>query len=180
MSEYVVLVDEHDNPIGVEEKMLAHQKGLLHRAFSIYIVSVKNGVRRLLLQQRAAHKYHCGGLWTNTCCSHPRPDETIIAAATRRLVEEMGLTTPLTEVGIFTYRAEFENGLCEHEVDHVLIGYVEPDIEIMPNSDEVMAHRWEDWDSISAQVKKGPTAYTPWFLQGMDCVTAACSRGLLW
>jgi len=179
MKEYVVLVDEQDNQVGIEEKLAAHQKGLLHRAFSVYILSVKNGVTRVLLQQRALHKYHSAGLWTNTCCSHPRPDEPVAIAASRRLEEEMGIKVALREVGLFTYRADFANGLCEHEVDHVFVGYQDDETIVEPNEDEVMAYRWVEWDEVIQEAKKNPAAFTPWFLQGMECISVARSKELL-
>ena len=117
--EEVILVDEHDREIGSGEKLQIHQEGKLHRAFSVLVFNWK---QELLLQKRKETKYHSGGLWTNTCCSHPRPGELTLEAAQRRLHEEMGLTCPLREVGNFIYRAEFENGLIEHEYDHVLAG----------------------------------------------------------
>ncbi len=119
MEEQVILVDEQDNQIGLAPKMEAHIKGLLHRAFSIFIFDEKG---HLLLQQRALEKYHSAGLWTNTCCSHPRNNETTIEAAQRRLQEEMGMTCRLREIFSFVYRAELENELIEHEFDHVFIG----------------------------------------------------------
>jgi len=117
--ELVVLVDENDNEIGVEEKINAHRKGLLHRAFSIFVFNSKN---ELLLQKRAADKYHSGGLWSNTCCSHPRPGENLKDAAHRRLQEEMGFDCSLREVFSFLYKKSFDNGLTEHELDHVFFG----------------------------------------------------------
>jgi isopentenyl-diphosphate delta-isomerase len=112
----VILVNDRDEPIGLMEKLEAHQKGLLHRAFSIFIF---NSSGELLLQRRSLHKYHSGGLWTNTCCSHPSPAEDILAAAQRRLNEEMGFTAPLEKIFDFIYKAEFDNGLVEYEFDHV-------------------------------------------------------------
>ena len=116
--EYVILVDEQDITIGKMEKQQAHLEGLLHRAFSIFIFNSEN---KLLLQKRASSKYHCGGLWTNTCCSHPRENETVQEAANRRLQEEMGMQCDLTPIFSFVYKANFENGLTEHEFDHVLL-----------------------------------------------------------
>ena len=122
MLEEVVLVNEKDEAIGTMEKMAAHEKALLHRAFSVFVFN-KNG--DLLMQQRAHSKYHSGGLWTNTCCSHPRPGEHVADAANRRLQEEMGFTTSLNKAFDFTYKAAFDNGLTEHEFDHVFIGIYE-------------------------------------------------------
>src|SRR5687768_14206462 len=133
----VILVNEQDEPVGTMEKLEAHQKGLLHRAFSVFVVN-KNG--EMLLQQRAQDKYHSGGLWTNTCCSHPLPGENVLDASHRRLMEEMGFDCPLREIFSFTYRAEFDNGLTEHEFDHVFFG--EYDGEVIPDTAEVQATRY--------------------------------------
>ena len=132
MEEQVILVDEHDNPIGLMPKLEAHQKALLHRAFSVFVLNAKG---ELMLQQRAKHKYHSPGLWTNTCCSHQRDGETNIQAGKMRLQEEMGFSTELKEVTKFIYKAPFDNGLTEHEFDHVLLGHYEDDPII--NIDEV-------------------------------------------
>ena len=120
MEEQVILVNEHDTPIGLMGKLEAHQKALLHRAFSVFILNDKG---EIMLQQRAASKYHSPNLWTNTCCSHPRQGETTIEAGKRRLQEEMGFVTELTDILSFIYKAPFDNGLTEHELDHILIGY---------------------------------------------------------
>jgi isopentenyl-diphosphate delta-isomerase len=157
--EQVILVDEQDNEIGLMEKMEAHQKALLHRAFSVFIFNSKG---EMLLHQRSLKKYHCGGLWTNACCSHPRKGETILEAANRRLKEEMGMETSLTEIFSFTYKAAFDNGLTEHEFDHVLIGYY--DGEAKPDHDEVEAYTWESMNKIEASAANEATIYTPWFL----------------
>lgn len=154
----VILVNELDEPIGTMEKLEAHQKGLLHRAFSVFITNAKG---ELLLQQRALNKYHSGGLWTNTCCSHPLPDEDVIAASHRRLVEEMGFDCELTEVFSFTYRAEFDNGLTEYEFDHVLIGQY--DGEIQPDNAEVMNHKFASPDEIRFLLLTAPETFTHWF-----------------
>src|ERR1044072_1062769 len=117
--EEVILVNERDEATGIMEKMEAHQKGVLHRAFSVFIFNNKN---EMLLQQRAIKKYHSGGLWTKACCSHPRPGETKSDAALRRLYEELGFTTSIEKIFDFTYKASFENGLTENEFDHVFAG----------------------------------------------------------
>lgn len=156
--ENVILVNEHDEAIGTMEKLEAHQKGLLHRAISVFIFDSRG---RLLLQQRAAHKYHSAGLWTNTCCSHPAPGEPALAAAHRRLEEEMGMQVPLTFAFTFHYRAPFDNGLIEHELDHVFIGYA--DHSPTPNPAEVAAYRWIDRTTIDRENKKNPEVYTAWF-----------------
>ncbi len=125
----VILVNEADEPIGTMEKMEAHVKGLLHRAFSIFIFNSRG---EMLLQQRAGGKYHNGGLWTNTCCSHPIPGEKVLSAAKRRLSEEMGFVTELSPAFNFTYKATFDNGLTEYEYDHVLTGVYDGDVNLMP------------------------------------------------
>ena len=141
--EKVILVDKNDNQIGFMPKLEAHQKGVLHRAFSIFIF---NNKYELLLQKRASSKYHSGGLWTNTCCSHPRQDEDILDAANRRLIEEMGIETILRKVYEFTYKAELDNDLTEHEFDHVFYGVYNEDPEINP--DEADDFKWIDMDSL--------------------------------
>jgi isopentenyl-diphosphate delta-isomerase len=156
--ETVVLVNESDVEIGLMEKMEAHEKALLHRAFSVFIFNKKG---ELLLQQRALRKYHSGGLWTNTCCSHPRPHEDIQAAAHRRLREEMGFDTELTKAFDFTYKAEFSNGLSEHEFDHVFIGTY--DDLVQPNFDEVESYAYRALPLIEAALKNNPDFFTEWF-----------------
>ncbi|MCT4622015.1 MAG: isopentenyl-diphosphate Delta-isomerase [Schleiferiaceae bacterium] len=158
MAEYVILVDEQDNELGLMEKIEAHEKGVLHRAFSVFILNSKN---QLLLQQRALHKYHSPGLWTNTCCSHPRKGESNLAAANRRLMEEMGMEADLEKLLDFVYRAEFENNMIEHELDHVFIGNSESDPVINP--EEVAAFKWMDLDELRKDIKEQPQDYTPWF-----------------
>ncbi|MGC8851384.1 MAG: isopentenyl-diphosphate Delta-isomerase, partial [Candidatus Micrarchaeia archaeon] len=137
--EQVILVDENDRELGVGEKMEVHRNGQLHRAFSIFVF---NSDGKLLIHQRAKEKYHSGGLWTNTCCSHPRPGEKLDEAIHRRLVEEMGFDCPLKEVFSFVYQVKFENGLFEHELDHVYIGKFDGDPK--PNPAEVMDWKWVD------------------------------------
>jgi isopentenyl-diphosphate Delta-isomerase len=160
MQEQVILVDESDTPIGECEKLAAHlHGGQLHRAFSVFIFDTEG---RLLLQRRALAKYHFGGLWTNTCCSHPRPGETTLAAAQRRLTEELGFTTELTERGSFLYRAEDSaSGLTEHELDHVFVGRFSHGPS--PNPDEVMDWRWQAMDEVEAELLAHPKRFTPWF-----------------
>lgn len=158
MEEQVILVDEHDQAIGTLGKLAAHREGLLHRAISVFIFDDRG---RLLLQQRAVHKYHSGGLWTNTCCSHPRPDETAENAAHRRLKEEMGLESTLSFAFSFQYRAAFDNGLIEHELDHVFIGHSGQ--RPRPNPAEVADYRWLDLPAIEEDVSIHPDKYTPWF-----------------
>jgi len=156
--EQVVLVNEHDEDIGYMEKMEAHEKGLLHRAFSVFVFNSK---QELLLQQRAIEKYHSGGLWTNTCCSHPRKEETVLAAAHRRLDEEMGLECALEQKFSFIYKAELDQGLTEHELDHVLVGVT--DIEPIINPAEVHAWKYKSMQAIQQDMKEHPEAYTEWF-----------------
>jgi isopentenyl-diphosphate delta-isomerase len=170
----VILVDEHDQPIGQAKKLEAHQKNWLHRAFSIFIFkreshpdSKLTREPKLLLQQRAGHKYHSPLLWTNTCCSHPRPNEMTITAAQRRLKEELGFSLPLTHVGHFIYNAHFSNGLSEHELDHVLIGTIDPAHHIIPNSDEVAAIRWVTIEELKIDYHLHPHRYTPWLMQAL-------------
>ena len=137
MKEQVILVDEQDNPIGLMEKIEAHEKALLHRAFSVFVFNDK---KELMLQQRAADKYHSPLLWTNTCCSHQREEETNLEAGKRRLQEEMGFVCELKEVFYFIYKAPFDNGLTEHELDHVMIG--EFNDKPIINKEEVEAYKW--------------------------------------
>lgn len=163
--EYVILVDEQDNDIGVMEKLLAHQEGLLHRAFSIFIFNEKG---ELLLQQRALSKYHSAGLWTNTCCSHPRPNETIKDAANRRLFEEMGMSCDLKIITNFIYKTPFENGLTEHELDYVLTGITNQNPQI--NKDEVENYKWMPIEDIKKDIISHPDLYTSWFKIALEKV----------
>lgn len=154
----VILVNERDEPIGKMEKMEAHRRGVLHRAFSVFIFD-KQG--RMLLQQRAMNKYHSGGLWTNACCSHPKPGEVTIDAALKRLKEEMGFETEIKPLFTFTYNAEFENGLIEHEFDHVYIGNYEGNIT--PNPHEVIEYRYASIEEIESELHQHPEKFTAWF-----------------
>ncbi len=156
--EQVILVNENDEQIGLMPKMEAHEKAVLHRAFSVFIFNSKN---ELMLQQRAAHKYHSPLLWTNTCCSHQRDGETNIEAGTRRLQEEMGFTTSLKETTSFIYKAPFDNGLTEHELDHIMVGYYEQAPVINP--DEVEVWKWMPLEDIRADIAAQPELYTAWF-----------------
>ena len=158
MMEEVILVDESDKPLGVMEKMEAHRRALLHRAFSVFIF---NSAGKMLLQRRAPSKYHSGGLWTNACCSHPRPDEETCEAARRRLSEELGFAVPLEKIFDFTYRSEFDNGLTEYEFDHVYIGYY--DQRVYPNPEEVSEYRWLSLEAVQAELAAFPSTYTSWF-----------------
>ncbi len=156
--EYVILVDEQDNELGTMEKMEAHEKGLLHRAFSVFTFNSKG---ELMLQRRALHKYHSGGLWTNTCCSHPRKGEATIDAAHRRLMEEMGFDCELKEVFDFIYKRKLDKGLTEHELDHVFIGTFDGEPQINP--DEVHEFKHIGLDDLIEDVEKNPDIYTEWF-----------------
>ena len=158
MEEQVILVNEKDEPIGLMGKMEAHEKGLLHRAFSVFVFNSKQEV---LLQQRAACKYHSPNLWTNTCCSHPRAGETNQQTGERRLQEEMGLQVPLREVFSFIYKAPFDNGLTEHEYDHVLVGYSDAQPQINP--EEVASWKWLSLEAIKEDILQAPERYTAWF-----------------
>jgi len=156
--EQVILVDEQDNEIGSMEKIEAHEKALLHRAFSIFIFNEEG---EMMLQQRALSKYHSPGLWTNTCCSHPRPGESLEEATGRRIVEEMGFSCKMKEVFDFIYKAPFDDGLTEHELDHVFVGMYNEDPEI--NAEEVAGWMWNDVDELLSEVKENPENYTVWF-----------------
>ena len=156
--EKVILVNENDEQIGLMPKMEAHEKALLHRAFSVFIMNDKN---ELMLQQRAVHKYHSPGLWTNTCCSHQRDGENSIEAGKRRLQEEMGFVTELEEVISFIYKAPFDNGLTEHEFDHVLVGNYKGEPAINPA--EVAAWKWMPIEAVKIDVVHNPKHYTEWF-----------------
>jgi len=154
----VILVNIHDEALGSMEKMEAHIKGKLHRAFSVFIF---NASGEMLLQQRAINKYHSGGLWTNACCSHPSPGEDTSSAALRRLKEEMGFSTPLKKIFAFIYEATFENGLTENEFDHVFAG--EYDGEININTEEASAYSYKPVKEIKDLLKIQPQNYTAWF-----------------
>ncbi len=163
----VILVDQNDVPVGTMEKLAAHQEGRLQRAFSVFAFD-KSG--RLLLQRRAPHKYHSSGLWTNTCCSHPAPGEETEAAAHRRLQEEMGFDCPLTPAGHLLYRVEFDNGLTEHEFDHIFIGSY--DGEPVLNPEETDASRWATPEELRAELLEHPERFTYWFRLALEDVYA--------
>jgi isopentenyl-diphosphate delta-isomerase len=158
ISQEVILVDEHDRQVGLMEKMQAHREGLLHRAFSVFIF---DRAGRMLLQQRAGDKYHGGHLWTNACCSHPFPGEGNEEAAVRRLREELGFTTKLEEIFSFTYRAEVENGLTEHEFDHVFAGTW--DGSPQPDPREVADWCYRETEQIEKDIVSNPENFTVWF-----------------
>jgi isopentenyl-diphosphate delta-isomerase len=156
--EQVILVNEKDEPIGLMNKMEAHEKAVLHRAFSVFVLNDKNEV---MLQQRAHHKYHSPLLWTNTCCSHQRAGETNLQAGKRRLYEEMGFNAELKELFHFIYKAPFDNGLTEHELDHVMIGYSNEVPSINP--EEVESWKWMKIEDIKDDMIQNPALYTIWF-----------------
>ena len=158
MEENVILVDVLDNQLGLMPKMEAHEKAVLHRAFSVFIF---NDEGELMLQQRAAHKYHSPLLWTNTCCSHQRDGESNIEAGKRRLIEEMGFKTNLKEIFSFVYKAPFDNGLTEHELDHVMIGTFNGSPTINP--DEVASYKWMTLEAVKQDIELQPNIYTAWF-----------------
>ncbi|MBS3137230.1 isopentenyl-diphosphate Delta-isomerase [Candidatus Woesearchaeota archaeon] len=160
LMQQVILVNESDQQIGIEEKLKAHQLGLLHRAFSIFIFNKK---KELLLQQRARTKYHSPLLWTNTCCSHPMPGESTAQAAHRRLHEELGFDCNLKESFTFLYKTEFDNGLIEHEFDHVFIGYY--DQQIVPNKQEIESVKWISLENLKDDIQKNQEKYSYWLRQ---------------
>ncbi len=158
MEEKVILVNEKDEQIGLMPKLEAHEKGVLHRAFSVFIFNDNN---ELMLQQRALGKYHSPGLWTNTCCSHQRDGESSLDAGARRLKEEMGFTTDLKETTSFIYKAPFDNGLTEHELDHILVGLYNEEPFI--NKEEVASWKWMPLEEVKEDIAQNPSEYTAWF-----------------
>jgi isopentenyl-diphosphate delta-isomerase len=179
MPEHVILVDDSDRPLATCEKLEAHELGLLHRALSVFVFDTRG---RMLLQRRAQGKYHAGGLWSNTCCTHPRPGEPTEAAAHRRLREEMGFGCALAEHFSFTYRIALDNNLIEHEYDHVFTGRYDGDPS--PNAEEVAGWRWVDPHWLDKDLKLRPRVYTPWLgfaldgLRGGRPATAAATRSI--
>jgi len=158
MPNKVILVDKKDKEIGTEFKLKAHKEGKLHRAFSIFVF---NSQKELLLQKRSSKKYHSGGLWTNTCCSHPKPKETVMSAAHRRLKEEMAFDCDLQEVFSFIYKAKLDNELTEHEFDHTLIGTFNGNPII--NTKEAEDFKWVSLDFLETDIQENPNKYTYWF-----------------
>ncbi len=165
MTEKVILVDESDRETGTEEKIKAHKDGNLHRAFSIFVFNSKGD---MLLQKRAKSKYHSGGLWTNTCCSHPRPGESLEEATHRRLKEEMGFDCELKKAFSFIYKADLDHGLKEHELDHVFIGIYNGDVH--PNPEEADDFKWIDVKTLTEDIQKHKEAYTVWFRIALEKV----------
>ncbi len=170
----IALVDIHGNETGSMEKLAAHEQGMLHRAFSIFIF---NELDELLLQQRAHSKYHSAGLWSNTCCSHPYPGEKILVAAHRRLQEEMGFDCDLNEIFSLTYKASVGNGLTEHEYDHVLVGHCTASPQVNP--DEVQEWKWVSLASLSEEIQRFPDNYTHWLKLIIKYKTPELLRGIL-
>ncbi len=165
---YVVLVSPQGEATGQEEKLKAHQEGLLHKAFSIFIM---NSSGQMLLQQRALHKYHFAGLWSNTCCSHPSPGEPLEQAAHRRLQEELGFDTTLTEVFSFIYKEYDEkSGLTEHELDFVFTGVYNGNVS--PNPQEVHSYRWVPLDKLYQEIASTPHIFSAWFKKGIALLQA--------
>ncbi|MDP2091029.1 MAG: isopentenyl-diphosphate Delta-isomerase [Candidatus Gracilibacteria bacterium] len=158
MQENIIVVDQFDNQISEGEKMDVHRKALLHRAFSILVFNSKG---ELMLQQRDLGKYHSGGKWTNTCCSHPRVGETLENAIHRRLVEEMGFDTNLTKKTEFIYKVELDNELTEHEYLHIYTGIYNEVPNL--NSEEAMDWKWISIDDLKSDIQKNPDNYTKWF-----------------
>ncbi len=163
MEQLLILVDEKDNIIGYGEKMQVHREGHLHRAFSIFVVNKKG---ELMIQRRAFEKYHSGGLWANTCCSHPLKGEEKGDTIHWRLIEEMGFDCPLTPLFSFIYRAEFENGLTEHELDQVYLGFYEGSPQ--PNPEEVCDWKWIDIEELKEDIRLSPDAYVYWIKAAFD------------
>lgn len=172
--QHVILVDELDRPRGSQDKLTAHQTGELHRAFSVFLFDRDD---RWLLQQRHPRKYHSGGLWTNTCCSHPAPNEATAEAAHQRLNMEMGLEADLTAAFSFRYRAELDGDLIEHELDHVFIGYCDTDPR--PNAQEVNSWSWRDEESLSRDLDERPELFTYWFRLAVPLVIKHRAQSLL-
>lgn len=163
MKEMIILVDNNDIEVGTIEKMEAHVEGKLHRAFSIFVFNSKG---EMMLQRRALHKYHSGGLWTNTCCGHPNAGETLDEAVHRRLMQEMGFDCELKEIKSFLYYACLDNKLIEHEIDHIFLGYY--DEEPIINKEEVEEWMWISLDNLRKEVEEHPDQFTYWFKVAMD------------
>lgn len=171
MTEKLILVDESNNEIGIDEKLIAHVKGSLHRAISVFVFNDKN---ELLIQKRNKNKYHSAGLWSNTCCSHPRPKENVLAAAHRRLKEEMGFDCELKEIFLLRYKIKLENNITENECDHVFIGYYGNDPK--PNPEEASDYKWTSIEKLKENIEKSPEKYTFWFKLALNKVTKYMNR----
>lgn len=163
MEDKLILVNDKDEVVGFDEKVKIHREGLLHRAFSVFVL---NSHGELLMQRRALTKYHSPGLWSNTCCGHPRPREHVTLAAQGRLQVEMGLACPLRPVGSFIYRADVGDGLVEHEFDHLLVGH--SDIEPALNIEEAIGWKWVRFETLSREVSDDPKNFTSWLRIIMD------------
>ena len=163
---YIILVDPKDHKIGMIEKHRGHRYAMLHRAFSVLIFRKHKGKLETLLQQRSKKKYHGGGLWTNTCCSHPHPGEKIMASARKRLKEEMGIEVSLKKVGKFHYVALLDHGMTENEIDHVFVGYYDSD-NIPFNKGEVESYQWMEVTKLKRELVSKPNKYTPWLKQAL-------------
>ena len=166
-SKFLLQVDYTDNPVGLVEKKDAHLHGILHRAFSVFIFRKSGSAVQLLLQKRASHKYHSGGLWTNTCCSHAEPDVSVEETAQSRLREEMGFSCPLHFMGSFYYKADVGNGMTEHEVDYVFAAFHDPK-EIRINSEEADAFKWIDIEPLKQLVVSQRHEFTAWFPEALQ------------
>lgn len=162
--DYVILVDEKDNEIGTQDKLQAHKDGNLHRAISVFVTHGDE----ILLQQRADEKYHSAKLWSNTCCSHPRPGEKTVDAAKRRLQEEMGVECELKHCGSFIYREELENGLIEHELDHVFLGVLQDPTDFCINPSEAKDAKWMSTTALETDLKKHPERYSSWMAEALS------------
>jgi isopentenyl-diphosphate delta-isomerase len=174
--EQVIIINENDMQISTAEKIVAHKKGLLHRAFSVFIFRNHHHCNELLLQQRANNKYHCPGLWSNTCCSHPHPGENILISAQQRLNLEMSIQSPLYEVATLHYKAEVGNNLIEHEIDHILIGKYQNDL-IQLNSQEVAAYQWFPIQKLRQDIHDDYAIYTPWLQPALDLICSESALG---
>ena len=176
----VILVDENDNQIGSMEKLAAHQQAKLHRAFSVFIIRQGKHEVETLLQQRADSKYHSGGLWSNTCCSHPTPGEDTLDAAHRRLNEELGITNcTLEQIGSFIYKAELDNNLCEYELDHLILGELKSsDSSINPCAAEVQNIQWLPLSELQQQLAAEPQRFSAWLPLAMQqlCELHSCGK----
>lgn len=173
----IILVNPDDEEIGIIEKIRGHKYGMLHRAFSVVIFRMKNKKIETLLQQRNRNKYHGGGLWTNTCCSHPYPGEEIQLAAQQRLKEEMGIEVKLQPAGKFHYIAQLDRGMTENEIDHVFYGIYDADT-IPFNREEVEDYEWMDVSTLHLELNQHPAMYSPWFKQALELALIAYEKSL--